>query len=118
MPAGPDVFVHHRRDACLVRISGELDLAATEHVRQALPASLPPVRCVLLDLDGLTFLDAAGLRTLMPLLRTARCSGAAVVARCRAGVIHRLLGVSDIRSLVLVDRQHPAWDVVAERWGD
>ena len=50
----------------VMRLSGELDLCSASQLRQALDeaAAGTPTR-VLLDLDGVTFIDAAGIRAIL-----------------------------------------------------
>lgn len=50
----------------VMRLSGELDLCSASEVRQAFDeaAARTPTR-VLLDLEGVTFIDAAGIRAIL-----------------------------------------------------
>jgi anti-sigma B factor antagonist len=57
----------HRRTA-LIELRGELDIATTAHVAEVLDGLAPAadgVRHVVLDLRGLTFMDASGLHELV-----------------------------------------------------
>jgi anti-sigma B factor antagonist len=53
------------RQALGLRIDGELDLYNAAGVRDELADIAPDVRYVLVDLTGLTFMDSAGLATLL-----------------------------------------------------
>ncbi|MEW2505914.1 MULTISPECIES: STAS domain-containing protein [unclassified Amycolatopsis] len=53
------------RDLVMVRVAGDLDAASAPRLRELLDARLrSTVRAVLLDISGVTFLGAAGLRAL------------------------------------------------------
>jgi stage II sporulation protein AA (anti-sigma F factor antagonist) len=50
----------------LVRMSGEIDIASTEFVAEAIRAAIvPPRRLVLIDLSAVTFCSSAGLGNLV-----------------------------------------------------
>jgi anti-anti-sigma factor len=53
------------RQALAVRVDGELDLYTAPEVHQALAAIPAAVRHVLVDLTGLSFMDSAGMATLL-----------------------------------------------------
>lgn len=63
-------------DAFILRLSGELDLAQCPILEQALAqAETSSARWVLLDLDELTFVDAAGLHALLVASRLSASNG-------------------------------------------
>jgi anti-sigma B factor antagonist len=96
----------HRRTA-LVELSGELDLATVPQVVEALDGLAPNaggVRHVVLDLRGLTFMDASGLHELVRQNDYAHRNrhNFAVVRGRKA--IERLLALTAVEELlVLVD---------------
>lgn len=51
-------------DARMLRLSGELDLATVDKLRDAVKDSLSGSRHLVLDLSGLAFIDSSGLREL------------------------------------------------------
>lgn len=64
----PTLYIEsaYNPDACVVRIEGELDLAGCPELDLALcEAEQAPVRRIILDLEDLTFIDSAGLRSLL-----------------------------------------------------
>lgn len=64
----------------VVKLRGELDIAATPHLRQRLAALLSPAPPLLvLDLSGVSFCDASGLALLIGLRRRAAPLGTDLV---------------------------------------
>jgi anti-sigma B factor antagonist len=57
--------------AAVVRVVGELDMATSSQLEDAIAAALP-VRTLVVDLTGCSFLDSAGVRMLMTAARDAR----------------------------------------------
>ncbi len=95
--SAPWVRVRAERDgdACVLVVSGELDIATTsELARQAAAAfEIPPARLVF-DLSGLDFIDCAGARALADVVETlpAECPVTVGSMSCAA---ERVLGVLD-----------------------
>ena len=63
------VTIEPLEDACLIRVSGELDLSTADRLSSALDAARADGVTTLLDLSAVSFIDSAGLRVL---LRSAR----------------------------------------------
>ena len=84
----------------VVSFAGELDLTTVPQARDALvqAAAMHPGQTVVVDLDGLTFLDSMGLGVLVGGLRLVRGGGGDVVLVCSTP---RLL---DTLALVRLDR--------------
>jgi anti-anti-sigma factor len=60
------ITVDERDGASVLRLEGELDIAATEKLKRALKAAWSePTRRVIVDLRGLRFMDSAGLGVLL-----------------------------------------------------
>jgi anti-sigma B factor antagonist len=64
-------------DAIIVAISGELDLASTDQLDEAIryAEQMASVRRIVVDLDELSYLDSAGLSVLLEARRRARDNG-------------------------------------------
>jgi anti-sigma B factor antagonist len=60
-----EIDVQERKGSVLVRLSGEIDLAAVEAVETELLPLEERFPTVILDLRGVTFLDSTGLRTIV-----------------------------------------------------
>ncbi len=71
-----EVSAAQEGDTFVIRIEGELDLAQRPLLEQALAESdASESRWVLLDLDQLTFIDAAGLHALLAASRRSAANG-------------------------------------------
>jgi anti-anti-sigma regulatory factor len=91
---GVQVWAAPRNGACVLRVAGELDVATTADAlfdRAAASVRAVPGP-VLIDLSGLTFIDAHGARALDTLIRTPLDGRAAAVRNCPLR-IRRLLTV-------------------------
>jgi anti-sigma B factor antagonist len=75
------VVVHARNDGVdVLSLIGELDLvSAPRFVRQAAEALREGAKRLLVELDGVSFVDSAGLAALLNVLRRATASGAPLV---------------------------------------
>jgi anti-sigma B factor antagonist len=105
------VDVRRADGAAIVRPHGELDLATVETLRHALDGIESPGRLVL-DLRGLSFIDATGLRLLMELHHRAQRDGlplTLVGPAARADRAIRLCGLDQVLPFAApvdaVDRQ-------------
>ena len=78
-----------------LRVSGELDIATAPRLATALDDEVRPGTRVTLDLADLAFIDAAGLRVLVGVVRTVGTSGRVVLRRPSA-VVQRLLAVTGL----------------------
>jgi anti-sigma B factor antagonist len=80
----------------VVSFTGELDLTTVPQARDALlqAATMHPGETVVVDLDGVSFLDSMGLGVLVGGLRRARGGGGDVVLVCSAPRILDLLALT------------------------
>jgi anti-sigma B factor antagonist len=62
-------------DRTVLAVSGELDLATVDDVRARLDALQSERRAVLLDLDGLEFMDSTGIRLVLQAAQDADRTG-------------------------------------------
>ena len=85
----------------LVRVTGDLDLATSPRVGDAL-SSAPVARHVVIDLTGCTFVDSSGVRVLVPAARDAPESGRGVSLVAPDSGIRRVLEISGVDTLVPV----------------
>ncbi len=91
-PDGVSVIVRAMSDGARVVLSGELDLATAGQVEEELEEVLErsPARLVI-DLSGLEFMDAAGLRALLGVERRAAEAGRRIEVIAGEGEPRRLL---------------------------
>jgi anti-sigma B factor antagonist len=94
MPAG----------AAVLYVSGELDLASAPRLEEAI-ADAPPTAPVVIELSGCTFLDSAGIRTLVS-AATARPEGRVDVVTTDPGIL-RVLEITGVDTVLAV---HPSVD--------
>jgi anti-sigma B factor antagonist len=85
-----------RRDdgSIRVRVTGDLDAAELPAFQKRVATLLSaPVRCIELDLVGVTFLDAAGARELLALRRRETQQGTEVVLVAASRAVRQVLGL-------------------------
>jgi anti-sigma B factor antagonist len=101
------------RDAPVLSIAGELDLATAPQLRDALVrmASEQPGATIVLDLDGVAFIDSLGLGVLVGGLRRIKGTGGDLVLVCTAP---RLL---DVLAQCRLDRVFEIYQTVADASG-
>jgi len=104
VPAGPDpgafgVHVDTVDGGCTVTVTGDVDVTSAPVLADCLQSMLarPDLTAVDLDLSGVTFLNAAGLRVLVVAHRAARTTG--TVLRVHAGRVRAVLRPLEITGL-------------------
>lgn len=70
-----EIDVEERESSALVRLSGEIDLAAVEAIETELLPLEDRFQTIVLDLRGVTFLDSTGLRAIVSADARARNNG-------------------------------------------
>jgi anti-anti-sigma factor len=100
------IDVSHADGACVVRLTGEFDLAgvdAFEDELRRLPR--PEERTLVLDLRELTFIDSSGLRSVVMADRRTRADGMRFVVVRGPERVNRVLDLTGVSErLELVDR--------------
>jgi anti-sigma B factor antagonist len=90
-----------------VRFVGELDMASVEQARAEMMEVLDETAsAVTVDLGGLTFCDASGVRLLLQLDAESRARGRAMVLRNPTPFLHRVLGVAGVSELLTIEDGH------------
>ena len=84
---------HDGNGIAIVRLAGEIDLMAAEALAamEQLPGG---TKHVVLDLSGVTFCDAAGVRFLLAIRETALAAGADLAVRHPSRVVRRILQIT------------------------
>jgi anti-anti-sigma factor len=79
-------------------LAGELDLAAADALRDAVTEAVksPVVNAVLVDLDGVTFLDSTGIGVLVAGWRAANDSGKRLRVDNAHGMAHEVLRITGV----------------------
>ena len=116
---GVQVWAAPRNGACVLRVAGELDVATTADALVARAAT--SVRAVpgpvLIDLSGLTFIDAHGARALDALVRTPLDGRVAAVRHCPLR-IRRLLNLYRVPLDCPPDEDRRAWQTATTALAD
>jgi anti-anti-sigma factor len=100
-PTGTGVRVHAHRDGS-IRISGELDLAYADRLRAALVGTVAHAGSPVLDVTDLTFVDLAGLRTLLAAARAMAAAKGSATIRGATPALRRIWHLAEF------DRVDPA----------
>ncbi|MCW3003353.1 MAG: hypothetical protein JWQ20_2651 [Conexibacter sp.] len=80
----------------VVRLSGELDLAAADRLRTVLDGARPPVGRLVLDLRDLTFMDCAGIGVLVDERERAEAGAHSVTVSGASGEVAELLALTGL----------------------
>lgn len=107
-PDGLDIRSTRTADACVVTLTGDVDATTAPALEEVLLRWLdhPGVTEVHLDLRGVTFLDSAGLTTLVVAHRAAQSTGRGLSLRCgsRRAVLRPLEITGLLTILTVTDR--------------
>jgi anti-anti-sigma factor len=100
-----DISVVHNGQATRIAPAGELDIATTPSLEQAIAeATSEPGAAIVLDLRELTFMDSTGLRTLAQCNARAEQDGFTLAIWRGSRQIERVLEISGLGALLpLVD---------------
>jgi anti-sigma B factor antagonist len=104
----PVVRVRRNPAYVLVTVAGEVDFATVAALRERLFALAGTGRPLVVDLDGVGFIDAAGLGVLAGAARRAAAHGASLHVVCSRRQIRRLFRITEL------DRVAPLADSLAE----
>jgi anti-sigma B factor antagonist len=105
---GLTIEVRQEPGHVLVTVAGEVDLATVPQLRDWLAAPAASGRPVIVDLDGVTFTDAAGLGVPASAARRAAARGASLHAVCARHQVRRLFTTTGL------DRQIPLARTITE----
>jgi len=99
MGAGDQLRIEMRRepDRTILSLAGELDMASTKLLQQALAAQeLRQQPMIVLDLQQLEFIDSTGLRSILVALEQCRERGQQFAITPGSQQVQRLLGITGI----------------------
>ena len=103
---GPDlddvltVLVRHEPDYVLVTVAGEVDFASAAGLRERLFTLASVGRPLVVDLDRVSFIDAAGLGALAGAARHATAHGSSLRVVCGRRRVRRLFGLTRLDQVV------------------
>ena len=81
----------------VLRVRGELDLLTADELRSALAEALAADATVVVDLDGVTFVDACGLRVILEVAESLNGEGPLRIVNGR--MVERLLRIVGLGSI-------------------
>jgi anti-sigma B factor antagonist len=88
----------------VVRIVGDVDAAsAPELVEVVLGLLHGGIATVIIDCEGIEFIDSAGLNVLVDAHRRARIHGGRIILRRRSAIRRRLLSTTGLDSVLVVE---------------
>jgi anti-sigma B factor antagonist len=89
-------------DGVCVAVAGEVDIDTAPRLRLALAAALQEASQVVVDLGAVTFLDSAGLSTLIATHQRAEATGVSLRLQRVPPMVLRLLALTGMDSLLLI----------------
>jgi anti-sigma B factor antagonist len=98
----PVIRIQHEPEYVLVTLTGDIDFAAVTVLRDRLFASAGTGLPVVADLDGVTFIDAAGLGVLAGAARRAGLHGARLHVVCARRQTRRLFRLTRLDRVVVL----------------
>lgn len=104
----PAMRVRHEPGYVLITVAGEVDYASAAGLRDRLFALAGTGRHLLVDLDRVSFIDAAGLGVLAAAAGRAAARGGSLRVVCARPLIRRLFGLTGL------DREVPLAGCLAE----
>lgn len=91
-----------------VTLNGELDIAGIDHARSELDAALGDVSTLLIDIDGLTFMDSTGLRMLIEIVAQARLEGRELQITRGSPPVRRLFEIAGVEAVLPLEAEAEA----------
>jgi anti-sigma B factor antagonist len=92
----------------IVSVVGDVDLASAAHLGEALGAALQQSSHLIVDVADMTFIDSSGLSALVQAHRRATDEGGTVTLRHPSTTLKRLLTLTRLETVLLVDDGEPA----------
>jgi anti-anti-sigma factor len=102
-PSGFTAVARHQRESLEVALVGELDMAATFKLESDVERLLAAgeVRRLVLDLEGLTFIDSAGLGALLAIRDRTQDLGIEMALTNISARVRRILDLSGLNAALL-----------------
>jgi anti-anti-sigma factor len=84
---------------CIVRVTGELDLGAAGELEALIRDRIQRHRKIVLDLDGLSFIDSTGIRTVLAMHQECAADGRQLLAVGGGPEVTRILEICGLRDV-------------------
>ena len=101
---GLTIEVRREPGHVLVTVAGEVDIATVPQLQERLAVPAASGRPLIVDLDRVTFIDAAGLGALVGAARRAAACGGSVHAVCARHQVRRLFTITGLDRLIPLAR--------------
>ncbi|MCL5057864.1 MAG: anti-sigma F factor antagonist [Actinobacteria bacterium] len=91
------------KEVLLVRLSGEIDLAVTDTLRDSLDEELErdsPVKNIIVNLSGVTFIDSSGLGVMLGRYRKISKAGGKMFIVGASPQVRRILEISGLLNIM------------------
>jgi len=95
-----ETTVVHNRDGIVIHLSGEVDIAACERLRDVIEPNMGPQQTIILDLSGVEFIDSSSLRILVQARGALGTDGGSLKLRNPSVAAQRLLTLAGIEALL------------------
>src|SRR5271168_2214421 len=97
VPDQLQIDVRHDGGRAVLTLAGELDMASAERLQQAIDdAGLRAETSIVLNLDGLQFIDSTGLRVMLRALERCRARGQDFAITPGSPQVQRLLSITGV----------------------
>lgn len=103
MDDGFSTSVTRDGDAVLICVTGEIDVATCERLRDAIEPHLGPRQTIILDLSGVEFMDSSSLSVLVQARGTLTADGGSLFLRNPSVAAHRLVTIAGLEDLLSTD---------------
>lgn len=103
MDDGFSTTVTRDGDATLISVTGEIDIATCERLRDAIEPHLGPQQTIILDLSGVEFMDSSFITVLVHARGTLTADGGSLFLRNPSTAAHRLLTITGLEDLLQND---------------
>jgi anti-anti-sigma factor len=92
--------VHNLPGLCIAEVSGELDLATTDGLTDALVDAAAGLTLVVVDLSGLTFMDSSGIGALLAARNRVLANGGLLVLSRPRAIVRKALEIVGLDSWI------------------
>jgi anti-sigma B factor antagonist len=100
-----EVTTSAQAGSVVVALSGEADLTVREELTEALLAAVAAAPAVVVDLDGVSFMDSTGVHALVAAYRAAKRDGTELYAVNAHGIVEELLDLTGLGDLLHRERE-------------
>ena len=97
--------VVQQNDGIVIYVTGEVDLAACQRLRDVLEPHMGPQQTIVLDMSGVAFMDSSSLRILVQARGDLTRDGGSLKLRNPSVAAHRLLSLAGAEALLNGDSE-------------